>query len=348
VGESVVGIIAEDGGEEGLGVLGALVVDEEVGTDGIRLGRRESLDLKGGDICGEAGVHPEGIEGVLLNVALERDLKLVEVAEGVLGGGEGIFTFDEALGVVGDTPGVLLAVGDFEVVGEGPGFGVEDRTLLLFVVVGRRVIDQEESLERDHAVLTEIEDVVLGGLAENDVFVMDVGVLKELGEAFVEPERQLGGLAQHVVGVLVVDGEEGMRTVGVETEKDVVLVRCAEKEAREIQLAFGEVGFGLEGLESFSVFDGEDGYGGAGVAGAIGKQHMEDGAHLLELSGDATRLFFVGVGEDDEVRTLDLKPVVVRVARKGSEGGAKEKQGRNVLVHSYTRVNEESAGRKKN
>jgi len=348
VGESVVGIVAQDVGEEGLGVFGALVVDEEVGADGVGLGRRESLDLKGCDVCGEARVHPEGIEGVLLNVALKRDLKLVEIAEGVLGGGDGIFSFDEEPGVVGDAVGVLLAVGDFEVVGEGPRFGVEDRALLLFVVVGRGVIDEEEGLEGDHSVLTEIENVVLGCLAENDVFVVDVGVLKELGEALVEPEGQPSGLAQHVVGVLVVDSEEGMRTVGVEAEKDIVLVGCTEKEAGEIHLAFGEVGLGLKGLESLAVFDGEDGDGGTGVAGAVWKEHVEDGAHLLKLSGDAACLFFVGVGEDGEVWALDLEPVAVRVAREGSESGAEEKQGRKVLVHSYPRVNEEFEGRKRN
>ncbi len=64
-------------------------------------------------------------------------MKLVEIAEGVLRGGDGIFALDEELGVVGESVRVLLAIGDFEIVGEGPGFGVEDGAFLFFVVVGR-------------------------------------------------------------------------------------------------------------------------------------------------------------------------------------------------------------------
>jgi len=348
VGEGVGGVVAEDGDEEGLGVFGALVVDEEVGADGVGFGSGEGLDLEGGGIGGEAGVHPEGVEDVLLDVDLESVLELVEIAEGVLGSGDGIFSLDEEFGVVGEMVGVLLAVGDFEIVGEGPGFGVEDGALLLVVVVGRGMIDEEECLERDHAVFAEIEDVVFGGLAEEDVFLVDVGVLKELGEAFVEPEGQPGGFAEHEVGVLVIDGGVGVRAFGVEAEEDVVLVGRAEEEAGEVDLAFGEVGFGFEGLEALAVFDGEDGDGGAGVAGAVGEQDVEDGAHLLELSGEAACLFFVGVGEDEEVGALDLEPVVVRLGRQGRDGDAKERQGREVLAHRYPRVNEGFAGRKRN
>lgn len=55
---------------------------------------------------------------------------------------------------------------------------------------------------------------------------------------------------------------------------------------------------------------------------------MEDCAHMLKLAGDAASLFFVGVGKDDKVGTLDLEPVLVRVACQGSERDAEEKQGR--------------------
>jgi hypothetical protein len=138
-----------------------------------------------------------------------------------------------------------------------------------------------------------------------------------------------------------------MLAFGVEAKEDVVFVGCAEEEAGEVELALGEVGLGFEGLESLAVFDGENGDGGAGVAGAVGEEHVEDGSHLLELSGEATGLFFVGVGKDNEVRALNLKPVFVRLGRQGREGDAAEKQGRQVLVHSFMRVNDRFEGRKR-
>jgi hypothetical protein len=48
------------------------------------------------------------------------------------------------------------------------------------------------------------------------------------------------------------------------------------------------------------------------------------------------------------VGALDLEPVVVRLACRGRKGDAKEKQGGEVLVHGYPRVNEGFEGRKKN
>jgi hypothetical protein len=250
-----------------------------------------------------------------LHIGLQGALKLVEIAEGVLGGGDGVFTLDEELGVIFEAIGLFLVVGDYEEMGESPGLGVEDGALLLFVVVGRGVVDLKESGEGKKAVLAEVVDVVRAGLAEEDIFVVDVGVLVELGEAFVEPERKPGGFAHHVVGVLVVDGGEGVFAFGVEAEEDVILVGHTEEVAGEVDLAFGEVCRGFEGLKSLSVFEADDDDGRAGIGACVGHEDVKDGAHLLELDGEVAGLFFVGVGEDDEVGTLDFEPVLVGLAR---------------------------------
>ncbi len=210
------------------------------------------------------------------------------------------------------------------------------------------MVDCEEGGERQEAVLAEVEDVVRAGLAEDNVFLADVGVLVELGEAFVEPEGNKGGFAHDVVGVLVIDGGEGMLAFGVEAEEDVVFVGGAHEEAGEVELAFGEVGFGFEGLESLAVFQGEDDDGRAWVVGRAGDEDVEEGTHLLELNGEVARLFFAGVGEDDEVRALDFEPVSGGVGRQGRKGDAQEKQSGEVLGHSSQRVSEAGAGRKRN
>ena len=89
-------------------------------------------------------------------------------------------------------------------------------------------------------------------------------------------------------------------------------------------------------MKSLFVFEGDDDDGCAGVVGRIGKEHMEDCAHMLKLAGYAASLFFVGVSEDDKVGTLDFEPVFVRVACEGGERDADEKQGREVFVHTDT------------
>jgi hypothetical protein len=348
VSEGVIGIVAEGSFEESFGVFGTLVVDKDVGADSVDIGFGDGTKLKGCRIDGNSGVHPERAETALLDVVLKGTLELVEVAEGVLGGGDGVFAFDEEPGVVVEVIGIFLFVGDFDEVGERPGFGVEDGALLLFVVVGRGVVDFEQSGERKEAILAEVEDVVRAGLAEEDIFFVDVRVLVELGEAFVEPKGNPGGLAEHVVGVFVIDGGEGMLAFSVEAEKNVVFVGGAHEVAGEIELAFGEVGLGFEGLESLAVLQSEDDDGRTGIVGRAGHEDVEDRTHLLELASEVAGLFFVGVGEDDEVRALDFEPVIVGVACRGSEGDAEEKQGRDVLAHSSPRVYEPGAGRKRN
>jgi hypothetical protein len=166
----------------------------------------------------------------------------------MLRSGDGIFLLSEKFHVVDHAGDVLFTVRHFDVVRESPGFGVKDGTFLLFVVVGRRVVDFEKSGEREETVIAQVEDVVLAGLTEENLLIVDVGVLVELGETFVEPERKPRVFAKHDVGVLVIDGGEGMLALGIETKEDVVLVGSREEESGEIELAFSEVGSGFESI----------------------------------------------------------------------------------------------------
>src|SRR5882757_7088281 len=131
-----------------------------------------------------------------------------------------------------------LLAADFEVVDERPGFGIEDGSLVLFVVVGRVVIDGEENRQRDQAVLTQVENIILAGLTEIDVLALDVGVLKELGDAFVEPKGYpLRRAPKGEVRVLVIHGGEGVLLSGVETQQDVVLLRTGLEVAGEVEFS---------------------------------------------------------------------------------------------------------------
>src|ERR1700722_9021387 len=90
VSESVVGVVAETSFKEGLGLLHAPRVDKYVGANGVGFGGGEGSELKRGGIGGYGHVHGEHLEVALVDVAFEQPLKLVEIAEDMLRGGDGI------------------------------------------------------------------------------------------------------------------------------------------------------------------------------------------------------------------------------------------------------------------
>jgi hypothetical protein len=338
--EGVVWILLETGGEKGFSLFGALVVDENIGADCVSFGCGDRAPLKRRHIDCERRVHLEHAEHGLLHIVFEGSLELIEVAESMLRRSEGIFSLDEELSVVVDPVSVFLAIVDDQIMGESPGFSVEDRTFLFIVIVGRRVINLEDSRDGNQAILAEIDDVIGTRLTQKNLFVANVGVLIELSVSLVKPERKPCGLHQHEVGVLVVDGGEWVLfSFSVEPEEDVVFIRRTQKKTSKVELVFGEVGFGFERLKSFFVFQGQDDDGRARVGGCGGHERVKDGAHLLELTGYAARLLFVGVGEDQEVWALHFEPVFVRFACQGRKSDTKEEQGRKWLAHNSQRVN---------
>ena len=124
-----------------------------------------------------------------------------------------------------------------------------------------------------------------------------------------------------------------MSAFGVEAEEDVILVRGTEKNAREIELIFGEVGAGLQGLETLSVFEREDDDRRAVVLG-MRDQCAKDRSHLLQLGGDVAGLPFAVVGENVKMGTVDLEPARRRVARSEIAGRQQQKENNGVLAHA--------------
>jgi hypothetical protein len=173
--ESVVGVVAETGFKESLSLLHAPRVDKYVRAYGVGFGLRDGSELKRSGIDGEDRGESNHFELALIDVIDQGLLELIEVPEDMLRGGDGVFLLSEEFDVVRHVVGVLLTVGYFDVMSECPRFGVENGSLFLLVVVGRRVVDFEKSGERQEVILaeilTEIEDVVLADLAEKDLFL---------------------------------------------------------------------------------------------------------------------------------------------------------------------------------
>ena len=126
--------------------------------------------------------------------------ELLQIAEGVLRRGDGIFVLDEKLRVVLKVMRLVGTIVDLQVVSKSPRLGIEDRTLLLVMIVGRTIVDGQESGERQKTVLTKVQEVVRARLPEAYVLILKISILVELGETFVEPEWNPGArLAQHIM-----------------------------------------------------------------------------------------------------------------------------------------------------
>jgi hypothetical protein len=122
-----------------------------------------------------------------VDVSLELFLEGRQVAESLVGRHHWVRPLRDRGEITRQGPVAALAALEHQVMHESPRFGIEHRTFILFVVVRRRVIDAEQSLERQEFVLTQERDVRRTRLAEPDFLFMNVGIAVELRQAFVQP-----------------------------------------------------------------------------------------------------------------------------------------------------------------
>src|ERR1700674_2834482 len=93
-------------------------------------------------------------------------------------------------------------------------------------------------------VLAQEEKVLTARFAKPHFFSLNFGILVELGQSFVKPKWQpFLGTADYEVRVFVIHGGIRILTLGIEAQKNVILVRCSQEKAREVQLTLGKIGF---------------------------------------------------------------------------------------------------------
>jgi hypothetical protein len=71
----------------------------------------------------------------LRDIFLERWLQLLQVAKSARGGGDGIHLLAYQFRIVGQAVSILAGIFYLKIVSQSPGLGVEDRTLVLLVIV---------------------------------------------------------------------------------------------------------------------------------------------------------------------------------------------------------------------
>src|SRR5712664_3588124 len=107
----------------------------------------------------------------------------------------------------------------------GPRFSIENGGPVLFVVVGRVVANLQESFDRNQLAL--IEQVQVPGInrAGLDFLVSQRGVPEELGEPFIEPDRQASEIqSQQGMSVFMVQSVEWILPFRVQPQEDVIFV----------------------------------------------------------------------------------------------------------------------------
>src|SRR5215471_9917676 len=154
---------------------------------------------------------------------------------------------------------LLLIVFYAQVVGQRPGLGIKNRTLVFFVVIRRIAVDREKRGQGQQAVFAQQLDIFRADLPQLHLFFVNVGVLVKLRQSLVEPEGQpLCCFGQQQVRVLMVDDGVGVFPFGIQAHQDIVFVGGAQKKPTQLQLAFRQVGGGFQGAKVPLVADGQD------------------------------------------------------------------------------------------
>ena len=186
VGLLVVGIRFQHRVQYGACIVTAPVVGQEIRPDrvGLRIGQRRHFQQRG--IDGRHGtVHVEVHVPRVTDVVRERRLQLLQIAEGLFGRRDGVFVLADPAEIGADAVGMRVEIGEFEVVDQRPGFGVEHRAFLFLVVVRRVGVHLEKHGQRNQLVLAQVDDVVRTRLADHHVLVADIGVLEELRQPLI-------------------------------------------------------------------------------------------------------------------------------------------------------------------
>src|SRR5581483_9973221 len=156
-------------------------------------------------------------------------------------------------------------------------------------------------------------------LADDSVLLAYLRVLVKLGQSFIQPEgKRLCG-AEEQVRVLVIHGRVRVRAASIEAQENVALVGGAQKQTGQLQLAFCQVFFGLDSPEALPIFQSKDDDGHT-IFGQLWKCGVEDQPHALQLFRGLACVLFAGITVDGEMRTGDLQPAVLLLARRSCNG----------------------------
>src|SRR5579863_1669306 len=123
--------------------------------------------------------------------------------------------------VVGHPVGFVFTIGDEQKMRQRPRLRIEDRALVLFVIIGRIGVYLEQNRKRDQLLVAQIKNVVRARLSQQYFLVSNVCVLEKLRHSLVEPERHpLPRAAKLQVRVLVINRSEWvLLLLGIETKQ---------------------------------------------------------------------------------------------------------------------------------
>ena len=337
-GAGVLRVVVEGYAEDGARVVKAAIDHHEVALDRQRLGGRQNLGRKRVFVHEGRRLEPNKVEISLLDIVSEVLLKLRQVAKSPPRRFPRLDVRREKCQEILDRTRVLAEAAHHQQVSQRPGFGIEDRAFRFFVVVGRRVVHGEKRGERQERGAAKKQNVVGARKAEFRLARRDFRIGVKIRRALVEPKRDGGVRPVHQgMRVFVIDRGEGVFTLGVEPQQDVVFFRRANEHAGPLHLALDHPGCGYQRSEGLFVFRGQHNDGQGGVGGLACKRLMKNISHALELAGYVTCLLRVGVRNYGEVGAPNAHPDVGLLTSQGGEDG-EERDGREKSseAHGFT------------
>ncbi len=206
-----------------------------------------------------------------------------------------------------------------QVVNNGPGFRVEDRGAILFVVIGRIRAGLHQRVHGNQAGGLQHLQVIRRNFTDFNFLVVNGGVGEIFGEAFAEPDGKSPKVQVHDgVRVFVVDDFVGIVGFDVGANRDVVAGLAWHEDSRGVQSPFCLPIRGQEEFQGVFVLYREDDQWLAEVHAEFREGVVKDFAELFELIGDFPRLVFTGVAYHLEMGRLDFDPRVFRIDAEGA------------------------------
>ncbi len=297
--------------EGGFGFDGALGIDEEDATQGLRFGEGERAAEVGLGVVVDAELQMAHVETLLLGAGFHDLRKLFEIAKGLLrgfdlivGGVPGVEEVGEELAL----PGVCI---EHEVVEQSPGLRIENGSAVLLVVIWGVLVYLEKCFDGNEFVGAKDVQVTGGDFTDLHLLVADLGVAELFGEAFVHPKRKIAEIeTDESVGVFVVDDLIGILALDVGANDDKIALLAGNMETGGMRVAFDLPISGKDGFDRVFVFQGEDEDGFAKVCAEVGEGGVEDFADLFKLGSDAAGFVFTAIADHGEVGGTDFDPVV--------------------------------------
>ena len=210
--------------EQRAGLGRALHVQVKVSAPRGGFGRRQHTS----DVVFLRDLSPHFYQGIveagLAHVRLEVLLEPFQVPEGLPGCLQRVDVVLQQANIIRQGRRLAHLLIEHQIVRQCPGFGIEDRRLIRFVVIGRAMVHLEQHLEGEQLVFPEQPHAGFTGQSQFQLFFPNGGIAIELRKPFIEPHWNAAGVeVLEDVHIFVINDVERIFPFSVEPQRNVML-----------------------------------------------------------------------------------------------------------------------------